>query len=154
MSLAKLSIRRYVAADRDAVVALWHAAGNYRPWNDPDGDIRLCLDTASSALFVGLEGGPGDDLEGGRLIATTMAGSDGHRGWVYYVAVAPEHQGGGVGRAMMRHAEDWLRGQGVRKLELMVREGNESVLAFYERLGYEHQKVVTLGRWLDGTRQP
>jgi ribosomal protein S18 acetylase RimI-like enzyme len=146
VSTPTLAIRHYEACDRDAVVALWRAAGNYRPWNDPDEDIRLSMETPSSALFVG--------FEAGELIATTMAGCDGHRGWVYYVAVAPERQGRGIGQAMMRHAEGWLRSIGVRKLELLVREGNEKVISFYERLGYERQKVVTFGRWLDGTQQP
>jgi len=77
-----------------------------------------------------------------------MVGFDGHRGWVYYLAVSPDHRRKGLGRALMAAAEAWLRARGAPKIQLMVREENEAI-AFYEALGLERQKVVTLGRFLD-----
>ncbi len=79
-----------------------------------------------------------------------MVGHDGHRGWVYYVAVDPDHQKKDFGRAIMAAAEDWLRGQGVAKVQLMVRPDNTNVRAFYDRLGYATQERVIYAKWLDG----
>ena len=79
-----------------------------------------------------------------------MVGHDGHRGWVYYVAVDPEQQRQDFGRAIMAAAEDWLRQQGVTKAMLMVRPDNTGVKAFYDRLGYETQERVIYAKWLDG----
>ena len=84
------------------------------------------------------------------IAATAMVGHDGHRGWVYYVAVDPEHQKKDFGRAIMAAAEDWLRRQGVQKIMLMVRPDNTNVKAFYDRLGYETQERVVYAKWLDG----
>ncbi len=77
-----------------------------------------------------------------------MVGFDGHRGWVYYLAVSPDQRRTGLGRVLMAAAEDWLRARGAPKLQLMVREDNAVALDFYESLGLERQKVVTLGRFL------
>ena len=82
------------------------------------------------------------------LSATVMVGFDGHRGWVYYLAVDPGARRGGLGRAMMAAAEDWLRARGAPKIQLMVREDNAAVAAFYERLGYEVQATTVFGKWL------
>ena len=87
---------------------------------------------------------------GGALVATAMVGHDGHRGWVYYVAVDPDMQGKDFGRAIMAAAEDWLRQQGVEKIMLMVRPDNTKVRAFYDKLGYETQERVIYAKWLDG----
>lgn len=78
-----------------------------------------------------------------------MVGVDGHRGWVYYLAVDPDRQGTGLGRQLMAAAEEWLRGAGAPKVQLMVRGTNRVVLGFYERLGYSDQSTVTLGKFLD-----
>jgi ribosomal protein S18 acetylase RimI-like enzyme len=86
--------------------------------------------------------------EGEALAASVMVGCDGHRGWVYYLAVAPERRREGLGRAMMAAAEAWLRDRGAPKLQLMVRDDNEAALGFYGALGLERQHVVTLGRFL------
>jgi len=77
-----------------------------------------------------------------------MVGFDGHRGWVYYLAVAPERRRAGLGRAMMDAAEAWLRERGAPKIQLMVRDDNSHAIGFYKSLGLEPQKVVTLGRFL------
>ncbi|MFN5486594.1 MAG: GNAT family N-acetyltransferase, partial [Bradyrhizobium sp.] len=79
-----------------------------------------------------------------------MVGHDGHRGWVYYVAVDPTRQGKGLGRVMMAAAEDWLRAAGVPKLQLLVRRENAKASAFYQTLGYEESTSVMLAKWLDG----
>jgi ribosomal protein S18 acetylase RimI-like enzyme len=126
--------------DQAAIVALWEACGLTRPWNDPARDYALALETATSTILAGW----GAD----HVVASVMVGFEGHRGWVYYLAVSPERRRKGHGVAMMRAAEDWLQGQGAPKIQLMVREDNLPTLAFYEALGFERQKVVTLGRFL------
>lgn len=141
-----LDIRPYRPADRDAVVALWEACGLLRPWNDPASDIALCLDTPGSALFVAPGGGNG--ARG--LWATIMCGSDGHRGWLYYLAVDPDRRRGGIARSMVGHAESWLAEQGIRKVELMIRPENDAVREFYERVGYEVEPRLVMSRWLHG----
>lgn len=86
--------------------------------------------------------------EGGDVVGTVMAGYDGHRGWIYYLAVAPEVQGAGLGAELTHAAERRLAAAGARKVQLMVRDGNPAA-GFYERLGYERQEVTVLGRWLE-----
>ncbi|WP_395614385.1 GNAT family acetyltransferase [Allosphingosinicella sp.] len=126
--------------DVSALAALWEACGLTRPWNDPTSDARLAIEGATSAI-LGLR-------DGDALIASVMVGFDGHRGWVYYLAVAPDRRREGLGRQLMDAAEAWLRARGVPKLQLMVRASNEEALGFYEALGLERQEVVTLGRFL------
>ena len=130
-------------ADAAEVIALWQACGLTRPWNDPAADFARATGGAASAVLV-LREGPS-------LAASVMVGHDGHRGWVYYLAVAPGRRRAGLGRRMMAAAEIWLRAQGAPKLQLMVREDNEAALGFYEALGLERQPVVTLGRFLSGS---
>ncbi|WP_144718325.1 GNAT family acetyltransferase [Agrococcus jejuensis] len=132
--------RELVAADVDAIVALWHEAGLTRPWNPPHADATLALAWPSSTIL-------GIDVDG-VLAATALVGHDGHRGWLYYVAVADAHRGTGLGRAVVAAAEAWLSGRGIRKVQLMVRAGNPAA-GLYEHLGYERQDVTVLGRWLD-----
>lgn len=130
------------AADVEPVVELWERCGLTRPWNDPREDFLKALAAPDAAVLLGVE----DDA----MAASVMVGFDGHRGWVYYLAVEPSRQRQGLGRAMMQAAEQWLRERGAPKLQLMARDGNTAVLAFYERLGLERQQVVTLGKRLDG----
>jgi len=131
------------AGDAGAVVALWDACGLTRPWNDAHADFALAVAGPASAVLVA--------REGGALAGSVMVGFDGHRGWVYYLAVAPGRRRGGLGRALMAAAEAWLRVRGAPKIQLMVREDNAAALGFYEALGLERQKVVTLGRFLGRT---
>lgn len=126
--------------DIPELVALWEACGLTRPWNDPQRDARLAIEGATSAI-LGLR-------EAQALVASVMVGFDGHRGWVYYLAVAPERRREGRGRLLMAAAEAWLRARSAPKLQLMVRTGNAEALGFYEALGLEVQEVVTLGRFL------
>ena len=136
-----MQIRPYRDSDRDAVVALWEACDLLRPWNDPVADIALCVRTPTSALFVA-------EADAGALAGAVMAGSDGHRGWLYYLATEPAARRAGLGRALVRHAEDWLAGQGIGKVNLMIRVENEPVRAFYGRIGYEVEDRVVMARRL------
>lgn len=118
------------------VVAIWTAAGVTRPWNDPRQDINFCRRGDHSTILVA--------ERDGLILATVQVGEDGHRGWVYYVAVTPDQQGSGLGRAVMEAAEEWLRARGIWKLNLLVRADNLKVIEFYERLGYRDTAVVCL----------
>ena len=129
--------------DADAAVALWQACGLTRPWNDPYSDFQRAQEGDSSAV-LGL-------YDGAALIGTAMVGVDGHRGWVYYVASAPDRRGEGIGRELMKAAEDWVEARGMPKVQLMVRRSNTTVVDFYEALGYEEQDCVVLGRRFDGS---
>ncbi|UYQ78386.1 GNAT family acetyltransferase [Glutamicibacter sp. JL.03c] len=122
-------------------VALWENTGLTRPWNDPCADARRALETATSTVLAMI-----DDEQ---VLATVMAGHDGHRGWLYYVAVDPQRQGFGLGATMVDAACNWLTARGVPKVQLMVREENAAVRGFYERLGFQDQQVVVLGKRLD-----
>ena len=133
-------IRMIADGDVDAVVALWEVSGLLRPWNDPHADIALARRAPGCALFVGRE----DET----LVASVMCGADGHRGWLYYLAVQPARRGRGHGRTMVRHAERWLAVRGMPKVELMVREENTAVQDFYTTLGYEVEPRVVMSRWL------
>jgi hypothetical protein len=129
-------------AEAAAVVALWERCGLTRPWNDPWADIALARRTATSAVLVG--------REAGAVAATVMVGCDGHRGWVYYLAVEPGRQGSGLGRAMMAAAEAFVQAAGAPKIQLMVRAGNAAVIGFYRKLGYLTEDIAVLGRRFDG----
>lgn len=139
--MTRATIREIASGEAGAVVALWRACDLTRPWNDPDADLALALATATSTVLVA--------TAGDRLAGSVMVGFDGHRGWVYYLAVAPERRRDGLGRALMAAAEDWLRARGAPKLQLMVRDTNAAALDFYAALGLEVQTVAVLGRRLD-----
>ncbi|HVR51794.1 MAG TPA: GNAT family acetyltransferase [Pseudorhodoferax sp.] len=143
-----MHIRPYQESDEAAVVALWHACGLTRPWNDPHQDIARKLRVQRELFLVG-------ECEGA-LVATVMAGYEGHRGWVNYLAVAPEQRGRGHGAALMRHVEAQFLAQGCPKVSLLVRASNSAVLAFYRRLGYAADDAVPLGKRLiaDGPAAP
>jgi ribosomal protein S18 acetylase RimI-like enzyme len=128
------------ASDESSVVALWAQAGLIRPWNDASADFHRAVDGEMSAV-LGL-------AEGGQLIGSVMVGNDGHRGWVYYLAVGEDHRRQGNGRMLMAAAEEWLREKGAVKVQLMVRDENAPVLEFYEVAGYERNEVQVLSRWL------
>lgn len=139
-----MMVRPASDADRAGVVALWHACGLTRPWNDPNADFARAVGGTSSAVLV-------SEAEGA-LIGTVMVGDDGHRGWVYYLAVAPAARGSGYGRQLMAAAEAWSRARSCPKLQLMVRTDNVAALGFYAALGLDEQSVVTLGKFLKDDR--
>lgn len=136
-----MTIAPATAADADVVIGLWHAAGLTRPWNDPAQDFVLALAQPNSTILTA--------QREGRMVGTVMAGHDGHRGWLYYLAVDPAARRGGLGRALVRAAEAFLVAQGCPKAMLMVRSDNAGVIAFYAALGFETQAVTTMGRRLD-----
>ncbi len=126
------------ASDIPAAVALWTAAGLTRPWNDPAADLRRALAAPGATVLAARRDGV--------VVGTVMAGVDGHRAWVYYLAVADSDRGTGLGRRLMAAAEDWCRMEGAPRLNLMVRADNVAVLGFYARLGYRRSDVVVLQR--------
>ncbi len=134
------TIRPFVEADEEHVVALWHAAGLVVPWNDPRRDIARKLTTQPELFLVA--------QSGGEVVGTVMAGYDGHRGWVNYLAVSPHVQGRGLGRRLMAAAEEALARLGCAKVNLQVRGGNAAAMAFYEALGYRRDAVVSYGKRL------
>lgn len=136
-----MRIEPAAAADREAVIALWQEAGLTRPWNDSIADFDQALANPTSTILLAR-----DDTG---LTGTVMAGFDGHRGWVYYLAASPDRQGQGIGRELMKAAERWLIDLGCLRVRLMVRTDNAAANGFYEAIGYDRQDVVTLGRTLD-----
>lgn len=119
---------------------LWEACSLVVSYNPPLDDIAFARSGKESDILAGIL----DD----RLVCSVMVGHDGHRGWLYYVAVIPDQQGSGFGAMIVAAAEAWLRARGVRKVQLMVRPTNSRVLAFYEHLGYEPSPVTVMQRWL------
>ena len=140
--IAGLAITAIEDADVTAIVALWERCGLTRPWNDPVADIVLARKGPNSIILVGRE----DET----IVASAMVGHEGHRGWVYYVAVDPDRRGHGLGRIIMNAAEDWLRQAGIAKLQLLVRQDNAKASAFYETIGYDEASVTVFAKWLDG----
>jgi ribosomal protein S18 acetylase RimI-like enzyme len=139
------TIRAFDRTDTDAVVTLWTDAGLTRPWNDPRLDIERKL-SVQPELFLVAESDEGSS--GPSIVGSVMAGYDGHRGWLYYLASSSSHRGRGVARALVEEAERLLLAMGCPKVQLMIREGNESVLGFYEGLGYEQFTVSNTGKRL------
>jgi ribosomal protein S18 acetylase RimI-like enzyme len=135
-----MRLRRFEPADTEAVVALWESAGLVRPWNDPRKDIARKLEVQPEWFLVG--------EEQGAIVVTAMAGYDGHRGWVNYLAVHPESRGRGYGRFVMAELERLLEAAGCPKLNLQVRGDNEQALGFYAALGYLPDAAVSLGKRL------
>ncbi len=145
MMIAGLAITAIEDADVSSVVSLWERCGLTRPWNDPASDIALARKGPNSTILIGRE----DE----KIVASAMVGHEGHRGWVYYVAVDPDRRGHGLGRAIMNAAEDWLRQAGIPKLQLLVRQDNARASAFYETIGYDEAAVTVFAKWLDGREQ-
>ncbi|MDE2977680.1 MAG: GNAT family acetyltransferase [Acidobacteriota bacterium] len=138
--MKRQEIRPYREANEDAVVALWHECDLVRPWNDPIKDIGRKLRIQRDLFLVGL-------LDG-RLVATVMAGYEGHRGWINYLAVAPNSRKRGFGRLLMDEAEARLREMGCPKINLHVRRSNAEAAGFYRSIGYAEDDVLSMGKRL------
>lgn len=134
------SIRSFALPDTDAVVELWQKAGLTRPWNNPHQDISRKL-AVQPELFLVAE----DD---GAIVGSVMAGYDGHRGWLYYLASDPQRRGEGIARRLVERAEEMLTDLGCPKVQLMVRPDNEVSREFYATLGYEPFETWTTGKRL------
>lgn len=135
-----LTIRPFAPQDQEAVVALWQDCRLVVPQNDPYEDIRSKLGFQPDLFLVA--------VRDGRLVGTVMAGYEGHRGWINYLAVAPELRRGRIGQRLMIAAEDRLRALGCPKINLQVRRSNPAVIAFYRSLGFSEDAVVSLGKRL------
>ena len=135
-----MEIRQFQPGDEPAVIALWQRCELTRPWNDPHKDVARKLEVQRELFLVG--------VEGSTLVAAVMAGYDGHRGSVNYLAVDPAHRRRGHGAALMQRVEAVLAERGCPKINLMVRSTNAEVLAFYRKLGYAPDEVVPLGKRL------
>ena len=138
--MSEFEIRPYRDDDESALIRLWQQCDLIRPWNNPRADIvRKCADSRA-LFFIG--------CKDAQVIASCMAGYDGHRGWLYYLAVAAAWQRQGIATKMVRHAEAHLLELGCPKIDLMVRKGNASVIAFYQSIGYSDDPVAVLSRRL------
>jgi ribosomal protein S18 acetylase RimI-like enzyme len=136
-----MEIRPYRESDEEAVVALWREVFPDAPaYNDPREDIARKIRVQRDLFLVA-------EVEG-MIVGTAMAGFDGHRGWIYLLAVRASYRRRGIGTALIERVEQGLAAMGCPKLNLMVRTSNEAVVPFYRKLGFEIQDVVTLGRRL------
>jgi ribosomal protein S18 acetylase RimI-like enzyme len=142
--LMSLTVKSAVAEDEPAVVALWYACGLVASTNDPVADFRFAKSGPSSDVLVGVD-------DAGAVAGSVMVGHDGHRGWLYYVAASPASRGKGIGRHMVRAAEDWLRERGIWKAQLLVRDTNTKVVSFYEHIGFEVSPRVVMSKVLGKT---
>lgn len=133
-------IRQFTPEDTEMTVALWETCGLTQPWNDPRADITRKL-TTQPELFLVMS-------DGTAIVASVMAGYDGHRGWMYYLAIAPSHRDQGLGRALVTEVEHRLEQLGCPKAQLMVRTNNNEAIGFYAALGYEINEVSVLGKRL------
>lgn len=136
-----MQIRPFQLRDEEAVVSLWRRCDLVRPWNDPHKDIRRKCKARPDLFLVG-------ELDG-RIVASVMAGYEGHRGWLNYLAVAPGYQRRGLARAIVTHAERLLQEEGCPKINLQIRTSNHGVIEFYQRLGYTTDDVVSMGKRLE-----
>jgi len=136
-----VEIRPFKSDDEESVIALWRRCDLIRPWNDPARDIERKLRVRPEWFLVGV-------LDG-EIVATVMAGYEGHRGWLNYLAVAPEFQRRGFARAIVAEAEQLLRQAGCPKINLQIRSSNHGVIEFYRRLGYSVDDVVSMGKRLE-----
>ncbi|MDZ8023841.1 MAG: GNAT family acetyltransferase [Nostoc sp. DedQUE11] len=139
--MADMEIRAFELTDESAVIALWMRCGLTRPWNDPKKDIERKLCVQRHLFLV--------SIIGQEIVATVMAGYEGHRGWINYLAVAPQYQRQGIGKLMMLEAEQLLVEAGCPKINLQVRTTNTEVIKFYQHLGYVVDDVISLGKRLE-----
>jgi len=136
-----LVIRPYQRQDEEAVIELWLQCNLVVPQNNPERDIKRKLQVNPEWFLVG--------VIGGYVVATCMAGYEGHRGWINYLAVSPHHRRQGIGRRIMEEVEKRLRSAGCPKINLQVRETNRVVIQFYERIGYTRDPVASMGKRLE-----
>ena len=138
--LYAMEIRTFKPSDQAAVIELWEVSGLTRPWNDPAKDILRKLQVQSEWFFVG-------EVDCS-IVASVMAGYDGHRGWMNYLAVHPDFQRSGYGRKLVEHVEQTLQQAGCPKINLQVRSDNRQAIEFYESIGFRADAVVSLGKRL------
>ena len=135
-----MKIQTFKPQNQKSVIQLWRVCGLVRPTNNPFRDIQRKLKVQRGLFLVA--------VEGGKIIGSVMGGYEGHRGWINYLAVAPAHQKSGIGRKLMAEVEKKLRKLGCPKINLQVRKENKKVRAFYERIGYSKDPVLSYGKRL------
>ena len=149
MSAPNYEIRRASVGDHDALLALWSAAELVVPWNDPETDVNFCLFSGHGSIFVAAKTPlPGQHAQEQPplLLGSVMVGHDGHRGWLYYVGCQPDYRGHGIAKELIAAAEDWAFQRGVPKLELLVRDSNQTAAGFYQHLGYQPEPVSVMAK--------
>ncbi|MEX2215633.1 MAG: GNAT family acetyltransferase [Phycisphaeraceae bacterium] len=137
----ELLIRPFRIEDEPRVIELWQQCDLTRPWNDPHKDIAAKMQVNPELFLVG-------EMEG-RIIATCMAGYEGHRGWISYFGVDPAMRRNGIGRRLIEEVEQLLKSRGCPKINLQIRTSNTAVIKFYETLGYKLDDVVSMGKRID-----
>jgi ribosomal protein S18 acetylase RimI-like enzyme len=140
-SADQLEVRPYSPSDEQDVIDLWSECGLVKPWNNPRRDIERKLLVNPEWFLVGV-------VEG-RVVASCMAGYEGHRGWINYLAVSPSFRRRGIATAMMAEAEMRLTAAGCPKINLQVRESNQPVTQFYRSIGFSDDHVVSMGKRLE-----
>jgi len=135
-----MNIRTYQSSDEQQIINLWTECGLTVPWNDPKKDIQRKVNDSPEMFFVG--------EKDGKIVASCMAGYDGHRGWIYFLAVKPEYQNKGYARIILEHAEKALLDIECPKIELMVRHTNDKVVSFYTHAGYKDDPVIVMSKRL------
>ncbi len=131
-------LRAYRDEDFDALIALWRAGDILRPHHQPAREVAFIRDATNAELILA--------FEGERLAGSIQVGHDGHRAWMYRLAVDPDLRGRGCGRALVARAEDWALARRMPKLMLLIRDGNEAVAQFYRRLGFEEEPRIVLSK--------
>ena len=141
MRESSLLIKPFKQGDEKALVSLWKMCKLTVPWNNPYKDIARKLKVQPELFLVGY-------LED-KLIASVMAGYDGHRGWINYFAVHPDFQAIGYGKHLMDNVENRLRELGCPKINLQIREENDKVFSYYQKLGFVEEKRINMGKRIE-----
>ncbi len=143
----ELIIRTYNNNDEKELISLWKECNLVVPWNDPLKDIQRKLDENPKLFFVG--------TMNNTIVGSCMAGYDGHRGWIYYLATKPSLQKKGMAKQLVQHAQAVLASMGCPKINLMIRKTNEKVIQFYKNIGYNDDPVMVLSKRLkiDGPKE-
>lgn len=136
-----MKIRPFEEKDRAATITLWQQCGLVVPHNDPNKDIDRKLKVDADLFLVG--------VDNNKIVASVMGGYEGHRGWINYLAVSPDHQRKGYGQAIMQAVEELILTKGCPKINLQVRNSNQAVIAFYNAIGYGQDQVISLGKRLE-----
>ncbi|MEM8955122.1 MAG: GNAT family acetyltransferase [Verrucomicrobiota bacterium] len=135
-------IRRFHQDDTQNVISLWRECDLVFRLNDPKSDIDTKIDHSADDFLVAIK----DET----LVGSVMAGYEGHRGWINYLAVAPAHRNQGIARTLMKAAEESLRAQGCPKINLQIRIHNQQAIEFYKTLGFSIDATISMGKRIDG----
>lgn len=135
-----INFRLATLDDTASIIEIWEEAKLTRPWNNPSDDIKNALSTLTSTILL--------LCNDSQIIGTVMVGYDGHRGWIYYLAIKVKWQKNGYGKQLVHEAERWLKLRNIPKVNLMIRNSNEAVKSFYEACEYKDDEVIVMAKWL------